>query len=111
MGFEPGTFEFLYLPTYLSINFRTCLNQLRYRLRLYAKVLILHIVRGKMVPGKMVPGKMVLWKNGPWEKWSSGKMVLGKYSSKIVLRQRSANKFKRPFCFSRLITLHTQKDV
>ena len=41
--FEPETFEFLYLPTYLCIIYLTCLNQLRYRLLLCAQVLILRI--------------------------------------------------------------------
>ena len=36
--FEPGTFEFLHLPTYL-----TCQNQQSYRLLLYIQVLNLHV--------------------------------------------------------------------
>ena len=49
----------------------------------------------KRCPEKFSPGKKNPRKNGPLEKWSPGKKILGK----IVFRQKNAGKFEQIFYF------------
>ena len=51
------------------------------------------------------PEKMVPWKKIP------GKKTPEKCLIKIILRQKNARKFERPFYFYRLIPPHSQKNV